>query len=87
MRAVSLRVRICPEYPERYLREIIWASKPDSGISTTQKVSPNLRHRQAHTRNKGLYRDSRLQTVPSSDRQPEPEGGNRSPRETLSIKL
>ena len=87
MRAAWLRVRIWREYPERYLREIIWASKPDSGISTTQKVSPNLRHRQAHTRNKGLYRDSRLQTVPSSDRQPEPEGGNRSPRETLSTKL
>ena len=26
-------------------------------------------------------------TIPSGDRQPEPEGGNRSPRETLSIKL
>ena len=38
--------RIWPEYPERYLNEITWASKPDSGISTTQKASPNLRHRQ-----------------------------------------
>ena len=53
-----------PEYPERYLNEITWASKPDSGISTTQKASPNLRHRQAHARNKGLNRDSRLQTFP-----------------------
>ena len=26
---------IWPEYPERYLSEIIWASKPDCGISTT----------------------------------------------------
>ena len=33
-RAVSLRVRIWPECPERYLSEIIWASKPDCGIST-----------------------------------------------------
>ena len=41
--AALLRVRIWPEYPERYLSEIIWASKPDCGISTTQKASPNLR--------------------------------------------
>ena len=34
--------RIWPEYPERYLSEIIWASKPDCGISTTRKASPNL---------------------------------------------
>ena len=27
--AASLRVRTWPEYPERYLSEIIWASKPD----------------------------------------------------------
>ena len=33
-RAASLRVRTWPEYPERYLSEIIWASKPDCGIST-----------------------------------------------------
>ena len=33
--AASLRVRTWPEYPERYLSEIIWASKPDCGISTT----------------------------------------------------
>ena len=46
-RAASLRVRTWPEYPERYLREIIWASKPDCGISTTRKAGPNLRHRQA----------------------------------------
>ena len=64
MWAASLRVRIWPEYPERYLSEIIWASKSDCGISTTQKASPNLRHHQAHARNKGLYRDSWLQTVP-----------------------
>ena len=45
-RAASLRVRIWPEYPEHYLSEIIWASKPDCGISTMRKASPNLRHRQ-----------------------------------------
>ena len=33
--AALLRVRIWPEYPECYLSEIIWASKPDCGISTT----------------------------------------------------
>ena len=66
-RAASLSknaVRIWPEYPERYLSEIIWASKPDYGISTTRKASPNLRHCQARTQNKGLNRDSRLQTIP-----------------------
>ena len=62
--AALLRVRIWPEYPKRYLSKIIWASKPDCGISTTRKASPNLRHRQACTRNKGLNRDSRLQTFP-----------------------
>ena len=61
--AASLRVRIWPEYPERYLSELIWASKPDCGISTTWKASPNLRHRQAHAWNKGLNRDSGLQTI------------------------
>ena len=62
-RAASLTVRIWPEYPVCYLSEIIWASKPDCGISTMQKASPNLRHHQARSRNKGLYRDSWLQTV------------------------
>ena len=27
--AASLRVRIWPECPKRYLSELIWASKPD----------------------------------------------------------
>ena len=36
-RAASLRVRIWPECPERYLSKLIWASKPDCGISTTEK--------------------------------------------------
>ena len=57
-------VRTWPEYPERYLSEIIWASKPDCGISTTRKFSPNLRHHQARAWNKGLNRDSWLQTFP-----------------------
>ena len=55
-RAASLRVRIWPEYPERYPSEIIWASKPDCGITTMPKASPNLRHHQARARNKGLKR-------------------------------
>ena len=33
-------------------------------LDGTQKASPNLRHRQAHAQNKGLNRDSRLQTFP-----------------------
>ena len=63
-RSTVCNARIWPEYPERYLSEIIWASKPDCGISTTRKASPNLRHHEAHTRNKGLKRDSRQQTIP-----------------------
>ena len=62
--AASLKVMIWPEYPEYYLSELTWASKPDCGITTTQKASPNLRHRQACAQNKGLNRDSRLQTIP-----------------------
>ena len=56
--------KIWPEYPEHYLSEIIWASKPDCGISTMGKASPNLRHHQARAWNKGLNRDSRRQTIP-----------------------
>ena len=59
-----LELRIWPEYPESYLSEIIWASKPNCGISTTRKASPNLRHLQARAGNKGLNRDSQLQTIP-----------------------
>ena len=36
-RGVGCIARIWPEYPERYLSEIVWASKPDCGISTTQR--------------------------------------------------
>ena len=63
-RVAGCIARIWPEYPERYLSEIIWASKPDCGISTTRKASPNLRHHQALARNKGLNRDSQRQTIP-----------------------
>ena len=41
--------------------------------------SPNLRYCQARSQNKGQS--------PSGDRQPEPKGGNCSPREILSTKL
>ena len=64
MRAASLRVRIWPECPQRYLSELIWASKPDCWIATMRKASCNLRHRQARAQNKGLNRDSQLQTIP-----------------------
>ena len=50
--------------PESNLSELTWASKPDCGITTTQKASPNLRHHQAHAQNKGLNRDSWLQIIP-----------------------
>ena len=40
-----VKVRIWPECPKRYLSEITWASKPDCGITTMRKASPNLRHR------------------------------------------
>ena len=36
--AVLLRVRIRPECPEGNLRELTWASKPDSGIATTSEA-------------------------------------------------
>ena len=62
--AASLRVRIWPDSPECYLSEVIRASKPDCGIATTWKASPNLRHSQACEQNKGLNRDSPLQTIP-----------------------
>ena len=36
--AALLRVRTGHECPEGNLRELTWASKPDHGIATTQKV-------------------------------------------------
>ena len=62
--AALLRVWTGPECPKGNLRELTWAHKPDCGIATTLKASPNLRHRQARAENKGLNRDSRLQTGP-----------------------
>ena len=37
-RAASLRVRIWPECPQRYLSELTWAGKPDCGIASTRKA-------------------------------------------------
>ena len=37
-RAALLRVRTRPECPEGNLRELTWGSKPDCGITTTQKA-------------------------------------------------
>ena len=62
--AALLRVRIWPECPKGNLSELTWSSKADCGVTTTQKASPNLRHHQAHAQNKGLNRDSQLQTIP-----------------------
>ena len=50
--------------------------------------SPNIRYCQACSQNKGLSKTSQLQTSPSPTRgQPEPEGGNHSPREASYTKL
>ena len=84
-RAALLRVRTGLECPKGNLSELTWASKPD--WDSYRAKSPNLRHLQACAQNKGLNRTSRLQTIPLGDRQPEPEGGNHSPREALSTKL
>ena len=62
--AALLRVRIGPECPEGNLRELTWASKPDYRIASMCKASPNLRHCQACTQNKGLNRTRRMQTIP-----------------------
>ena len=54
--------------------------------------SPNLRHLQARSQNKGLTRASRLRTRPSPPETggqglPKPEEGNHGPREASSTKL
>ena len=36
--AALLRVRTGPECPKGNLRELTWASRPDCGITTTQKA-------------------------------------------------
>ena len=61
--AALLRVRTELECPEGNLRELTWASKRDLWDSYHVK-SPNLRHCQACAQNKGLNRDSQLQTIP-----------------------
>ena len=63
-RAALLRIRTEPECPEGNLSKLTWASKPDCGIATMRKASRNLRHHQANAQNKGLNRDSWLQTIP-----------------------
>ena len=68
-RAALLRVRTGPECPKGSLRELTWDSKPD--WESYLAKSPNLRHCQVCSQNKGLSRASLLQTGPSSsiDRQ------------------
>ena len=63
-RGLHCFLKIGPKCPKGNQRELTWASKPDCGIAATRKASPNLRHRQARAQNKGLNRDSRLQTFP-----------------------
>ena len=82
-RATLLRVRTGPECPKGNLRELTTDSNPDCGISLY------LRHHQARSQNKGLSRASPAHPPPVTGRlgKPEPEGGNRRPRETLATKL
>ena len=63
------------------MSELTWASKSDCGITITRKASLKLRHCQARAQNKGLNRDSRLQTFPPrrGDTQPELEGAIAAP--------
>ena len=87
--AAMLRATIGPKCPWCNQSELTWASKPDCGIATMQKAltkdTTNTEHRTMDGTELASCRPS-----PSGDRQPElegPEGGNRSPRETLSTKL
>ena len=68
-RAALLRVRTGPECPKGSLRELTWDSKPD--WESYLAKSPNLRHCQVCSQNKGLSRASRLlaSPSPSGDRQ------------------
>ena len=84
--AALLRVRIWPECPERNLSKLTWASKPDCGIATMRKASPNLRHRQACAQNKGLNRDSRLQTIPLQGQAAKARRGQSQPQRDIIYK-
>ena len=68
--ATLLRVRTSPECPKGNLRELTRDSNPKLRDSYPVK-SPNLRHRQACSQNKGLSRASLLWTglSPARDRQ------------------
>ena len=85
--AALLRVRTGPECPEGNLRELTWDRNPNCGITREREKkkrenfamkSPNLRHCQACSQNKGLSeyqrRDSPLRTGPS------PAGGREAAR-------
>ena len=89
-----------PKYPEGNLRKLTGDSNPNCGLAGRGRgaggnyptKSPNLRHCQARSQNKGLRRASWLWISPSpaGDRQagqPEPKGGNHDPREASSTKL
>ena len=91
VQAALLRERTRPKCPEDNLRELTWDSNPDCGIVIPAK-SPNLRHHQARSQNKGLSRTSRCGSAhPPLDTgrrgQPEPEGGNHGPRQASYTKL
>ena len=55
-------LRIGLKCPARNQSELTWANKPD--WDSYHMKSPNLRHGQDHAQNKGLSRNSWLQTIP-----------------------
>ena len=88
--AALLRVRTGPESPEGNLRELTRDSNLD--WDSCPEKSPNLRHQQPRSQNKGLSRASWLWTGPSPtrDRQARAaraKGGNCGPREASYTKL
>ena len=66
--------------PEGNLSELTWASKPDCGIATTRKA---LRHHQACAQNKGLNRNSQLQTIPLQLQAARAGGGQLQPQRDI----
>ena len=85
-RAALLRVRTGPECPEGNLRELAWDSNPHCGIAIPK--SPNQRHHEDCSQDKGLSRASQLQTGPSPTRASQSQkGGNCGPREVSYTKM
>ena len=89
--AALLRVRTRPECPKGNLRELTWDRKPDCGIAIQQKALTWDTSRPAHRPKDWaeLASCGLAHPPPETGRQgqPEPEGGDHSPREASSTKL